>query len=144
MMSISQLALMFDRSCPAKDSLVFGCSHLLSHWHFSKGSLNSLFQERRVGKGGEKSIWLWRYCIKDLRLPQCRGGRNRAIFLSLHDYTMLLFMAIAMIPSAALSDFGGRKYRRFCSVQLSPIFGSSHTVWRPCFCVARIADLHTK
>jgi hypothetical protein len=52
------------------------------------------------------------------------GRGKQSYFLSLHDYMMRLFMAVPMIPSAALSDFGGRKYRRFCSVQLSPILAA--------------------
>jgi hypothetical protein len=46
---------------------------------------------------------------------------------------MQLFMAVPMTPSAAVADFGGRKYRRFIPFN----FGSSPPPWRPCSCHRR-------
>ncbi len=49
---------------------------------------------------------------------------------------MRLFMAVPVTPSAVLSDFGSRRYRHFCHLQLSPILGSSPPPWRPYLCHA--------
>jgi hypothetical protein len=50
---------------------------------------------------------------------------------------MQLFMAVPMTPSAAVADFGGRRYRRFIPFN----FGSSPPPWRPCSCHQFIAGV---
>ncbi len=59
---------------------LYFCYHqLLSDGHFSKGVLSSLFQERKVGRRREEYLKSMFQRQRDLRLPQCGRGGNRAI-----------------------------------------------------------------